>query len=311
MLPDFEQHLHIKQDFCYPDWETISEIIESSVAEAGWNSAWQTVSRTWVERMRDQLNGDYQVHETPNFLILSEAPARIAKDMCRSYEESLKQILSNLDGVASDQGYGKHVVFMFGNIDDYYGYLSYFYLEGEHPMSGGMCLSGEGYVHFAFPTTDYSCYRTVLVHELTHGCLGHLPLPAWLNEAVAMRMEQFICDTPTFHLDQEIYKKHLSHWNEETIQQFWTGESWEILGDSFELSYNLAQILWRKIEVDMVAPRSEILDFISDAHYDDAGESAFHEIFDLSLGDLVEDFLGEGSWAPVATQKSNINHGMA
>jgi hypothetical protein len=235
-------------------------------------------------------------------MILSEAPMRVIKDACRSYEESLKRIIAGLEGVASDEGYGKHVVMMFASIEDYYGYITYFYPEGEHPMSGGVCLSGEGYVHFAFPTTDYSSYRTVLVHELTHGCLGHLPIPTWLNEALAMRMEQVICGSDIFHLDQEIYDKHTAHWNEETIQQFWTGESWELPGDSFELSYNLAQVIWRKIEADLAAPRAEILQFIMGSHLEDAGEAACQSSFALSLGDLVIDFLGEGAWAPEPTK---------
>ena len=297
-LPDISEHLHIKEGFCHPDWAAISEIIEKRIPESEWNAAWETTSRSWLERIRKKLGGDYQVYETTNFMILSEAPMRVIKDACRSCEESLKQILVKLEGVASDEGYGKHVVMMFASLDDYYGYITYFYPEGESPMSGGVCLGGEGYVHFAFPTTDYSSYRTVLVHELTHGCLGHLPIPAWLNEALAMRMEQVICGSDIFHLDQEVYDKHTDHWNTETIQLFWTGKSWEIPGDSFELSYNLAQVLWRKIEADLVAPLPDIFQFILDAHYEDAGEAACQAIFNLSLGDLVTDFLGEGAWAP-------------
>lgn len=304
-LPDISQHLHIKDGFCHPDWAAISEIIQKALPESEWNTAWEEASRAWVERIREKLGGDYQVHETPNFLILSEAPMHVIKDACRSYENSLKRILLSLDGVASDQGFGKHVLMMFASLDDYYGYVSYFYPDGESPMSSGVYLSGEGYAHFAFPTTDYSSYRTVLVHELTHGCLGHLPIPAWLNEALAMRMEQVICASDIFHLNQEVYDKHSAHWNEGTIQQFWTGESWRIPGDSFELSYNLAQVLWRKIESDLGAPRSAILQFISDAHFDDGGEAACQAVFDLSLGDLVMDFLGEGAWAPTPNKWPN------
>lgn len=191
---------------------------------------------------------------------------------------------------------------MFASIDDYYGYITYFYPEGNHPMSGGVCLSGEGYLHFALPTTDHLSYRTVVTHELTHGCLGHLPIPTWINEALAMRMEQLICGSHSFQLDQETFEKHSAHWNAETIQQFWSGESWGLPGDSFELSYNLAQILWRKIEADLAASRHVILMFIMSAHFEDAGEAAFHAIFDLSLGDLVRDFLGEGTWTPKPTK---------
>jgi len=304
-LPNISKHLHIKEGFCHPDWATISEIIEKSLPESEWNSAWESASRSWVDRIREKLGGDYQVYETANFVILSEAPMRVIKDACRSYEDSLKRILASLEGVASDEGFGKHVVMMFASLDDYYGYITYFYPEEESPMSGGVCLSGEGYVHFAFPMTDYSSYRTVLVHELTHGCLGHLPIPAWLNEALAMRMEQVICGSGIFHLDQEVYDKHTAHWDAETIQQFWIGESWEIPGDSFELSYNLAQVLWRKIEADLAAPRPEILQFILDAHFEDGGEAACQAVFDLSLGDLVMDFLGEGAWAPTPNEWPN------
>jgi len=38
--------------------------------------------------------------------------------------------------------------------------------------------------------------------------------------------------------------------------------------------------------------------FIMEAHVEDAGEAACHTCFELSLGDLVMDFLGEGEWAP-------------
>lgn len=297
-LPDISEHFHLKEGFCRPDWFTISEIIERNVPESEWNFAWETISRNWVEQIRSQLESNYQLYETTNFIILSEAPMRVIKDACRSFEDSLRRILERLDGVALDDGYGKHVVLMFTSLEDYYCYISYFYPEGEHPMSGGVCLSGDGYVHFAFPTPDYFSYRTVLVHELTHGCLGHIPMPTWLNEALAMRMEQLICASEIFHLDHEIYDKHSDFWNVETIQQFWTGESWAISGDSFELSYNLAQVLWGKIEGDLGASRSAIFKFILDSHREDGGEAACHANFNLSLGDLVTDFLGEGAWAP-------------
>lgn len=297
-LPDFSQHLHFKEGFVRPDWEAMAGVIEQSVPKSEWNFAWESVSRSWIEQIRRKLGGKYQIDETSNFMILSEAPARIIKEACRAYEEALRRILVSLQGVALDEGYGKHVVLMFTNLDDYYGYISYFYPEGEHPMTGGVCLSGDGFVHFAFPTPDYSSYRRVLVHELTHGCLGHLPIPVWVNEALAMRMEQLICASEGFHLDHEIYDKHTSFWNAETIQQFWQGSSWKISGDAFELSYHLAEILWRKIEVDLGASRSEICQFILDTHWEDAGEAACRANFDLSLRDLVADFLGEGPWAP-------------
>lgn len=297
-FPDISEHMLSKQGFCHPDWEAIGKCIEDKVAEVEWNEAWVVAARQWVGHICDKLAGDYQIYETSNFLFLSDAPERVVKDACSFYESALKEILKNLVGVASDEGYGKHVVLMFKDLDEYYSYILYFYPEGDQPMSGGVCLGGEGYVHYAFPATDYSHYRTVLVHELTHGCLDHLPLPAWLNEALAMRMEEVICGTEVFVLDKEMMERHQKYWNAETIQQFWSGESWGIHGESFELSYNLAQILWRKIEVVFAVPTDILLSFIAAADCKDGGQLACASLFEFSLGDLMVDFLGEGDWEP-------------
>lgn len=91
---------------------------------------------------------------------------------------------------------------------------------------------------------------------------------------------------------------HSNHWNEETIQEFWTGASWQIPGESHELSYALARLLWLKIETVLAPPRPKLVEFIAQATGEVAGESAFQEQFDASLGNLVASILGEGSWSP-------------
>jgi hypothetical protein len=295
---DLSEYLPNKEGFCRPDWEAISAFIESNVPESEWKPAWESASQQWVKQLSRELGGAYRVCETQNFLIVTAAPERIARDASNFYEAALKRILASLGGIASDEGFGKHVVLMFSTLDEYYRYITYFYPEGEHPMSGGICLSGEGYVHFALPTTDYSSYRSVLVHELTHGCLGHLPIPTWLNESLAMRMEEVVCGSDIFALDREIYDRHVSYWNADSIQSFWMGESWQIPGESFDLSYNLAQVLWRKIEVDLGASQERIGRFIGTANARDGGEAACQSIFGMSLGDLITEFLGEGEWKP-------------
>ena len=297
-FPDLSPHLQEKEGFCHPNWEAIGRQIEKSVAEQDWNTAWETAARQWIGRLCAQLGDGYQLSETANFMTISEAPKRVMADACDFFEQALTQILTALSDVALDEGYGKRVVLMFSLLDDYYQYISYFYPAGEHPTSGGVYLPGEGYAHFAFPTTDYSSYRRVLVHELTHGCLAHLPIPVWLNEAMAMRMEDAICHSNSLTLDREIYQQHSAHWNSQTIQQFWTGESWEIPGEGFDLSYTLAQVIWRKIEVDLGAHRQAVLEFIASADKKNAGEAACNRIFGVNLGELVGDFLGEGDWSP-------------
>ena len=296
-----------KQGFCHPDWKTISDYIEDNLPKSERKSAWESASMQWVERLCRQLRGKYRVWETPNFLILTEASDRISRDVCKTCEATLKHILTSLPEIASDEGFGKHVVLMIASLKDYYRYISYFYSEGEHPMSGGVCLDGDGYVHFAFPTIDYFSYGTILVHELTHTCLADRPIPAWLNEAIAMRMEETLCGSKTFVLDREIYERHVAYWNVDTIQTFWSGESWQIPGESFELSYNLAQVLWRKIELDIGASREAIMKFIATAKSSDGGEAACRSIFKMSLADLITSFLGKGKWKPAPDRAPNAS----
>jgi hypothetical protein len=94
------------------------------------------------------------------------------------------------------------------------------------------------------------------------------------------------------------YAKHQAHWDGETIQQFWSSEAWGIPGDGIELSYHLAEVFWRKIEGELQGPREAVMGFIAAADWRDAGDAALREIYDLSLCELVEDFLGEGDWLP-------------
>ena len=294
---EIERHFPVFEGFAYPDWEAIARQIESSTPEEELDAAWQEVANRWLEQLRGALGGNYAIHQTDNFSILSAAPGHIVEDTKQSAENSLATILHHLAGAASDLGHGKHVVLVFSDSHDYYRYVAHFHPDGDVPMSGGLCIQS-GYVHYAFPTDDHAGYRRVLAHELTHACLSHLPIPAWLNEALAMRMETAVTGDSIFYLDQEIFDRHQSHWNEETIQQFWSGQSWEISGDSFELSYNLAEILWRKIEVDLNAAKDQVIGFINAADHRDGGEAAFRTTFGLGLAELAADFLGDGPWQP-------------
>ena len=297
-LPDVSRHLPTDGGFCRPDWTEITRVIEGKLPEAEWGEAWDEVSRQWLDRLCDEAGNGYHVNESKNFLLLSCASKWERRSAEKFFEGALTQIQKTLPGVAVDEGYGKHVVLMFADVEAYYRYIAYYYPDGEHSQSSGVCLEGNGYIHFALPAFDFSNYRTVVVHELTHGCLAHLPLPAWINEALAMRMEQVVCGTATFEIDREIYQRHVDYWNRDTIQQFWSGEAWTIPGPGFELSYNLAQVLWRKLEVDLRTPTDVLVRFVGAVDWADAGESACQETFRLGLGDVVEDFLGEGPWAP-------------
>lgn len=303
---DISQDLIEANGFCYPDWSKICPRVETAVPRSEWQPAWEKIARQWMDELARRMSSGYKVHETKNFLILSNAPDRITSDASRFNESALGLIRDHLKGaIPPIEGYGKYVVLMFSQDEEYFHYISHFYSDGEHPATGGICLEGNGYMHFAFQLTDFHSYRSVLVHELTHGCLASLPLPTWVNEAMAMRMENAICESQSFAIDAELYDRHLEYWNEETIQQFWSGESWSIVGDSFELSYSLAKVLWLKLERDIAPSKPALIEFVRTSHFQDAGNTASLELFNLDLGDLVASFLGEGDWSPKPTSENS------
>ena len=289
---------HIEQSYCYPDWLTIGDLIDEELPKKEWPAAWNEACRFWLEQICEHGPEKLSLHETDNFMLLSTDEPKAVKRLGKNFEKLRGQILNYLPKIAVDEGFGKLVVMMFSHQHHYYEYISHFHEDGEHPQSGGMFITGGGYSHIVFPPTDEWLMRTVFVHELTHNFLMHLPIPPWMNEALAMYMEEKVCGSEIFHIDQDIYQKHIDHWNAETIQEFWSGQSWRSAGEDFNLCYNLAQVLWRKVTTQMSASTAELIGLINGADYADAGEASFQNVFGLGVGDLVEDFLGEGNWSP-------------
>ncbi|MFT6863578.1 MAG: hypothetical protein ACJAVK_002139 [Akkermansiaceae bacterium] len=123
--------------------------------------------------------------------------------------------------------------------------------------------------------------------------LDHQMLPLWMDEAIAMRMENLVAGRAGCHLDRELLSRHQADWNRETLALFKSGESWAIAGDFFELSYALAEILWRKIETNLEAKPEEIQDLIMKSLPEGGGDTALQEVFGVGLDDLFQSFLGD------------------
>jgi hypothetical protein len=299
MLPtDLHHYLPTKDGFCHPDWQGLAELMETTVPQEKWGLLWHMIARIWVEELRMTLGNRYQIVDTPHFLILCKSRTRVSKDARVFCEVTLRRICSAFYGLVPGAGYGKKVVLIFDQPEDYERYVRYFCSPGSHPMSGGTFLRGEGYPHVALLTTGDTTYRTALVHELTHDCFSQFPLPTWINEALAMRMEREICGTEAYPLDRERRARHAAHWNPTTIQPFWSGVAWEVPSATSDLNFSLAQILWRFIEAALDPAPAALMAFLGGAHRDNGGEESFRDLFDLGLGDVVTEFLGEGEWAP-------------
>ena len=163
-------------------------------------------------------------------------------------------------------------------------------------MSGGMFLS-DGYTHVAtFDRPDPNTIGQVLVHELAHNLTCHLPQPTWLGEALAMFFE---CDIVggTQRTLADLVEKHREFWNAETIQRFWRGDSFWAL-EGHDVSYSLADTLFRLIRTDIQPSPESFQRFVLAADWNDAGDAAARDYLGISLENLAATFLGPGDWRP-------------
>ncbi len=175
-----------------PDWNEIAIRIGDSLSHDDLNSEWSIECKKWLESVANEFGKEYRIEESPNFSIMSNESDRYIHVFSGLLERTLERILNTLKGIASDEGLGKHVALIFQDIDQYYEYVGMFFPEeGEFGLSSGMYIN-EGYGHFVFPSQDIDYAEPIAVHELTHACLVHLPIPLWLNEGMAVLMEDVL-----------------------------------------------------------------------------------------------------------------------
>jgi hypothetical protein len=251
------------------------------------------LARDWLKTVVATLPAGYTLAESSQFMLVANDDERLTNRILGWCEHSRRTILETLAGVSRDDGYGKHVVLAFRKSDHYYDYISDFYPdEGEFGVSSGIFLN-TFYGHFAICQTSQQQLERTIAHELNHALLRHLPLPLWLNEGVTQVIEDIVVGNSNFGFDREIMHRHRGYWNSETIQLFWTGDSFHSADDGQELSYHLSQVLFRNLMSDF--PK-RIKSFLNSANHSDAGNAALQETCGTSLGARVSQFLGPGPW---------------
>lgn len=278
--------------FRHIDWERYLPIFDAQVPEADKNAVWDIIIQCWLLELLQNLGGAYQLSIGENIQLISDANQQTAGALRAFAQNTLAQLRPLLAVELLDVLTYRVTVLAFTEPDDYYDYVSHHYPEGNFPMSGGVFL-GRNFPHIAL-VGDISLYaQRAVAHELTHYAFARLPLPTWLNEALAMGVERMMASDP-FELDQEIADRLRDFWTEDNIQIFWSGESWQIPGDASELSYKLAEVLWQQLRT-----RGEVLAaFIYAADFNDAGQDAAVKHLGFGLETLVEEFLGPGNWRP-------------
>jgi hypothetical protein len=159
-----------------------------------------------------------------------------------------------------------------------------------------------GYGHLVLVASELDSMEPTIGHELTHALVSHLPIPAWLNEGLAVNTEHGLVPhlahpSNAPYTPGEMARKHASHWNVVTIQEFWSGKSFTRAGDGVALSYDLAQKMFAIAARDFERFRA----FCCSASWEDSGEAAAREHYGFPIDHLLESVLEPGPWKVAPT----------
>lgn len=299
-LPAVGLDYEVEHGFSYPDWEKVWRQVNVSIPHSVWDAVYQRAAREWLRQLCRDLGGNYRGHESGRFFMLCAEGRRVSEALLEYAERSQESISDQLGKLSKREVYGKQVLMVFSEHDDYYTYISHFYPEGTHNLSTGVFIS-VGYGHVAMPFTFVFSAKPIITHELVHNSLFHLRISTWLNEGLAQRLERVLANQG-FRVDRELVQRHSNFWNAENIQEFWAGTSFNEPGDSTQLSYSLGEILVELLAYDYAA----FLNFVNEADWRDGGQDAAVRLLGKDLGQVVGSFLGSGNWRPNRKKLSDL-----
>ena len=291
-------HLDRHDGFPLLRWDDVRAWLGALPNESDQARAWLDCERAWLLHMRDALGPGFHLAENDDAIVVSSLETRLVRYTLEFMQRTLRRIVKVLDGVAEVPPWGKDLLVVFDDEESYYRYVSHTYPEkGEFAFSSGMHLD-RGCSHYVTTKSDLKTIEPVIAHEMTHGCVSHLPLPLWLNEGLAVNTEHRVVGPGVaLHTPLEMHAKHLGFWGDDEIQEFWSGQSFRRSDDGNMLSYDLARVLVEHLSRDWPRFRA----FATSASWEDAGFAAAREHLDIDLGVAAAAILERddpGSWSP-------------
>jgi hypothetical protein len=274
---------HVK-DLPYLDWDAVRAWIDALPSHELRAQAWLACERAWLLHLRAALGTRYWLAEAGEAMLLSSLDKSVARVTLDYMNRTLTRVVRLLDGIAAPSGWGKDILIVFDEHDTYYRYVSHYHPEeGEFALSSGMYVQS-GCGHFVTAKSDLREVQPVIAHEMTHACVSHLPLPAWLNEGIAVNTERrLVRSGAKLYGPEEMHRRHLAFWGPSEIQQFWSGKSFLRSDDGNMLSYDLAQIIVEQLSKHW----GPFQKFVLAADRADAGVAAGREHLGIDLGAYV------------------------
>ena len=276
---DFASGLEWIEGFPLPVWGAVGDWMEG-LPEERRMEGWAACEHGWLLHFRDALGPAFHLAKSETAMVLSSLDPRETQYALAFMERTFKRIMHVLKGVAEAPPWDHDLLVVFDDQDAYYRYASRYYDRGgEFATSSGMHIS-HGRSHFITTRADLTAVEPVIAHEMTHGCLAHLPLPLWLNEGLAVNTERRLAGrVPDLHTPAEMLAKLRGFFGERELQEFWSGQSFQRTDDGNLLSYELARIFVEHLATDW----SRFARFVNAAHHRDAGAAAAREHLGLDL----------------------------
>ena len=278
-----------------PRWDEIEKEITGIRPREEWDDAWTDAARQWLTQIKDSTKEvEYNISETQNFLLLCSSDKHFRDLLLRFLERALIQISSMLEGIATDEGFGKHVVIIFYSQNTYNCYLSDCFPDSDiNVVDKGMYIN-QGYGHFVYPMQNLSFLEPGIVYDMSHMLISHLPLPLWLVEGIADNIVNDITKFASINIDDDFIERHENFWRQEGLQGFWSGEYFYLPGLFNSNCHELAQFFVREMSKNW----SSFKAFVLDSDYKNCGQVALINNFGISLGEMATNLLGDGNWEP-------------
>ena len=297
---EFPLAKHISSHEGYPivDWEKVRGWIDALEPEARRADAWTACEHGWLLHFRDALGKDFRLDEAGSAAVVSCLEPNVAQATLEFMARTARRIGAVLAGIAEVAPWGKDILVVFNDEESYYRYVSHYYPDkGEFAFSGGMHLNS-GCGHFVTVNRALRELEATIVHEMTHACLEHLPLPLWLNEGLAVNTERRLAGTHpvAFGAAEKLHDRLRRFWSVVSVQEFWSGQSFH-RPDSQSLSYELARIVVEQLAREW----QPFAQFVLHAERADAGAVAARDCLGLDLGAVVTALLEREtprSWSP-------------
>jgi len=285
---DVASHLIDANGLPVVNWGAVQRWVQRIPDPHAQAAAWTSCETAWLEHLRAALGTGYALVVKDGVSLLSSLDAHVALATIAFVAKTRQRIVRILDGVAQPPEWGNNILVVFDADESYYQYVAHYYPQaGEFAASGGMFIH-DGCGHFVTVKADLRAIEPVIAHELTHACLSHLPIPAWLNEGLAVNTEHRLCPPPSGAFGgrpspQQMQLRHRKFWKSQEIQEFWSGKSFLRADEGNELSYDLARIMVSQFAGNWEQFRS----FVVAAESADGGATAAQRHLGIDLGQIV------------------------